>query len=550
MSKKRKSTETSRTRDALPWIVAALTLAVFLPTLSNGFVNWDDDRNFLDNTAYRGLGLENLEWMWSTFLMGHYHPLTWMTLGLDFELWGMNPAGYHFTSALLHALAAALAYLVFVQLIRLGRKEDAPSKQTRYGAAFGALLFALHPLRVESVAWASERRDVLCAVFYLSTVWFYLRGRKVASLATFAAALLSKVLAATLPFVLLIVDLYPLRKRLTPALLLEKLPYLALAIAAGMIGTGRYGEGPDGAPNAIGHEQFHLALRLAMSTFALAFYLWKTFVPVGLYGQYVTNADPQPFDLPFLLAAVGLAAITIAALAYRKRYPGVLAALAAYCITLGPVLSFLRLDRQNYVADHHSYLATLGFAVLAGALIATRAQLLRPAAALVAGLALLSVLQIPVWKDSHSLWTHAVQGSPRSILAHNNLARAYVESGDVDSALAEFQRAVKIRPDYAHGHYNLAMLLMQRGDLAAAEQHFQKSAEGLRSTQTLTDWANCLLRQNRAQEAVALYQEALSYRPSFADAHHNLAIALEHLGQSEAAQRHYQKAAELDRRQS
>ncbi len=550
MSKKRKLKPTKVNRDVFPWIVAALTLAVFLPTLGNGFVNWDDDRNFLDNTAYRGLAPGNLEWMWSTFLMGHYHPLTWMTLGLDFELWGMNPAGYHFTSALLHALAAALAYLVFVQLIRLGRREDSPSKQTRYGAAFGALVFALHPLRVESVAWVSERRDVLCAVFYLSTVWFYLRGRKVASLATFALALLSKVLAATLPFVLLLLDLYPARKRLTPALLLGKLPYLALAIAAAMIGTGRYGEGPDGAPNAMGHEEFHLALRLAMSAFALAFYLFKTLAPVGLYGAYVTNADPQPLDLPFVLAAVGLAAVTIAAIAYRKRYPGLPAALSAYCITLAPVLSFLRFDRQNYVADHHSYLATLGFAALAGGLVASRRQLLRPASGLAAGLALLTVFQIPVWKDSQTLWTHAIQGSPQSILAHNNLARAYVESGDVDRALTEFNRAVEIRPDYAHGHYNLGLLLMQQGDLSAAETHFQQSAAGLRSTQTLTAWANCLLRQNRAQEAVALYQEAISYRPSFADAHHNLAIALEHLGQAEAAQRHYQKAAELERRQS
>ena len=106
MSKKRKLKPTKVNRDVFPWIVADLTLAVFLPTLGNGFVNWDDDRNFLDNTAYRGLAPGNLEWMWSTFLMGHYHPLTWMTLGLDFELWGMNPAGYHFTSALLHALAA------------------------------------------------------------------------------------------------------------------------------------------------------------------------------------------------------------------------------------------------------------------------------------------------------------------------------------------------------------------------------------------------------------------------------------------------------------
>ena len=150
----------------LPWLVFAVTLLVFLPAVSNGWVNWDDDRNFLDNPAYRGLAPENLSWAFSTFLLGHWHPLTWLSLELDYTLWGMSPGGYHFTNALLHALAALLAYLVLVELLG-----------DRWSAALGALFFALHPLRVESVAWVSERRDVLCGVFALATVLFYLRGR-------------------------------------------------------------------------------------------------------------------------------------------------------------------------------------------------------------------------------------------------------------------------------------------------------------------------------------------------------------------------------------
>jgi tetratricopeptide (TPR) repeat protein len=533
--------------DALPWIIAAITVAVFLPALGNGFVNWDDDVNFLENHNYRGLGLSNLKWMWSTFQMGHYHPLTWMTLGFDYEVWGMNPVGYHLTSVLLHALAAAMAYLAFVQLIRLGRREDEPSQETRYGAAFGALVFALHPLRVESVAWASERRDVLCGVFYLATIWLYLRGRKAASAVTFAAALLSKVIAATLPVVLLILDLYPCRRRLTPKLLLEKLPFFALAVAAVVIGVGRY---ENGVPGAVGHEYFHGALRIALSLFGLAFYLGKTLAPIGLSGQYVYNADPQPFDTPFVLAAAGFGMLSISALWFRKRCPFLLAALAAYCVTLAPVLSFIRLDRQNYVADHHSYLATLGFAAIAGALLVRRNRPAWVAGSVVAVLGLLSVLQIPVWKDSRTLWTHTIEGMPLSMVAHNNLARVYAAEGDSERAVEEFQRAIAIRPDYAHAHYNLALVLMKRGDLPAAESHFEQAAAGLRSTQTLTDWANCLLRQQRAQEAVELYQEAIHASPGFADAHHNLGVALEYLGHHEAAQQHYRKAAELERRKS
>src|ERR1051325_8616141 len=162
----------------IPLAVAALTFVAFLPVLRNGFVTWDDDRNFLDNPYYRGLGWTQLKWMWTTFHMGHYVPLSWMTLGLDYELWGMNAAGYHLTNLLLHVANAVAIYFVARRLIGLARPEarERRPRTVSLAAAFAALFYAIHPLRVESVAWATERRDVLSGFIYALCVLAYLRA--------------------------------------------------------------------------------------------------------------------------------------------------------------------------------------------------------------------------------------------------------------------------------------------------------------------------------------------------------------------------------------
>src|SRR5439155_16359800 len=198
----------------VPVLIALVTVTAFLPTLHNQFVSWDDDKNFLENPDYRGLAWTNLRWMWTTHL-GHYIPLTWMTFGLDYLLWGMKPLGYHLTSLLLHATNAVTFYFVALRILRLARPGllERGQASVALAAGFAALLFALHPLRVESVAWATERRDVLSGLFYLAALLAYLhacerreRGRPWywASVGLFACALLSKSIAVSLPVVLLI----------------------------------------------------------------------------------------------------------------------------------------------------------------------------------------------------------------------------------------------------------------------------------------------------------------------------------------------------------
>ncbi|TMH83068.1 MAG: glycosyltransferase family 39 protein [Betaproteobacteria bacterium] len=205
-------------------LIAVVTLAAFLPALQNQFVNWDDADNFLGNPHYRGLGWSQLRWMWTTFHMGHWIPLTWMTLGLDYLLWGMNPFGYHLTSLVLHAANAIVFYFVAFRILGLALPDagDRGRAGLALSAGFAALLFALHPLRVESVAWATERRDVLSGLFYLLTILVYLRacergergrGWYWGAIGLFACALLSKSMAVSLPVVLLILDVLVERAR-------------------------------------------------------------------------------------------------------------------------------------------------------------------------------------------------------------------------------------------------------------------------------------------------------------------------------------------------
>src|SRR2546421_6839236 len=226
-----------------PVAIAVITVAVFAPALWYGFVLWDDDRNLLSNPHYRGLGWGQARWAFTSAVMGHWIPVTWLTFGLDYALWGMNAFGYHLTNVLLHAANGVLVYVLALRLLQLTLTAARPGP-VRVGAVVAALFFAVHPLRVESVAWVTERRDVLSALFYLLTVLAYLkacaadgpsrRRWRLASIGAYALGLLSKSLIMSLPLVLLVLDVYPLRRARGRwrVILLEKLPYLGLAVAA------------------------------------------------------------------------------------------------------------------------------------------------------------------------------------------------------------------------------------------------------------------------------------------------------------------------------
>jgi hypothetical protein len=325
-------TSASRARFLPPALIAAVTVAVFLPSWNGEFLLWDDDANFLFNEHYRGFGLENLKWMF-TNAFGHYMPLTWLTLALDYVFWGMNPVGYHATNLALHALNAVLFYFVLRVLLRRAVPDLDPTRLA-IAAAVGALCFSIHPLRVESVAWITERRDLLSGAFFLSTILAYLRMIEepegttarmkwlALSALLFAAMLLSKTMGFTLPLVLLILDVYPLRRASrasAPGLLKEKLVFFALMVGAfAMIS---FSAGKAGGMST--REHYPLIQSVARPGYAVSFYLAKTLLPIGLSPIYWYRPE---LGLPQVLGWLFLLTLSAILLIQRRRAPAALAA--------------------------------------------------------------------------------------------------------------------------------------------------------------------------------------------------------------------------------
>src|SRR5438128_744493 len=529
----------------VPLLIAVVTFATFLPALHNQFVNWDDDKNFLENPHYRGLGWTQLTWMWTTH-MGHYIPLTWMTFGLDYLLWGMNPRGYHLTNLLLHAANAVVFFFITRRLLtRALPSPSEPGHALTVSAAFSALVFAIHPLRVESVAWATERRDVLSGLFYLSAVLAYLRacdreergrGWYWGAVALFAGALLSKSMAVNLPVVLMILDVYPLRRlgasigwrsKTARRIYVEKIPFVLLAAVASAIAVMAQFSIHAALPLA----QLSVPGRLAVSAYGLSFYLGKMIVPVNLSPLYELPRTVSPWAMPFILS-FGLAiAITAIVLSLRRRMLGLPAAWLAYLVVLLPVLGIFQSGPQ-IAADRYTYLAGLGWAILAGAgLLSSWSRLPLLLIGLVVfipvGLGTLTWNQVHVWHDSKTLWAHALAIDPNSSVAQNDFGEALAQQGKLAEAIEHYRQALEIKPDYADAHYNLGGALAQQGKLAEAAEHYQQA---LRIKPDDADahihWGLALAQQGRLAEAIEHYRQALRINPGHADAQSNLLNAI------------------------
>ena len=365
----------------VPAVIVLATCAAFFPTLSNQFVAWDDEATLVANASFRGLGSRQLTWMFTTFHMGPYQPLSWMTYGADYLVWGMNPAGYHLTNLLLHTINALLVYSVTRPLLRSALSlPDRGGWPIDVSAAAAALLFAIHPLRVESVAWATERRDVLSGLFFLWTLSCYLRaassprpwhGRWLgAAVAVYTLSLLAKATAMTLPLLLVLLDVYPLRRLsgrpsgwLRPhwrTVWWEKLPFLMVALVFAVVAW----FGQRSATAVMPFPRHDLAAWLGPPSFGVAFYVWKTLLPAGLSPLYEIPYHAGPWLRVYILSAVGATTVTLACVLLRRRWPALLACWLYYVLLLLPVLGIVQIGPQ-LVADRYSYLSCLSWAVLA-----------------------------------------------------------------------------------------------------------------------------------------------------------------------------------------
>jgi tetratricopeptide (TPR) repeat protein len=548
-------------------LIALLTFSAFLPTLGNQFVNWDDDRNFLENPYYRGLGWAQLRWMWTTLHMGHWIPLTWMTFGVDYLLWGMNPFGYHLTSLLLHTANAVVFYFVALRLLGLalpGHRERSPVG-LRVAAGLAALLFAIHPLRVESVAWATERRDVLSGLFYLLAVLAYLRahereerGRRWywGAVGLCACALLSKSMAVSLPVVLVLLDVYPLRRlggtagwwsREARRVYAEKIPFVLLAAAASAITFVAHVRLPDNMAPLL---DINVVERLAISAYSLSFYLWKTVAPFHLIPFYPIPDPLDPLETGFVVSYGAVLMLSALALVLRRRVPGLAVVWSAYVVILLPVLG-LSQNGSQLAADRYTYLAGLGWAILVGAALLSWWPRIPFGST---GLAVCAVIflgvltwnQTRVWRNSETLWTHTLSIDASSPIPHTNLASALGRRGRLAEAIAHYRQALRLNPDLAEPHVGLGLALARQGQLEEAIAHYRQA---LRLKPDLADahnnWGLALFEQGRPAEAVEHYRQALRLNPDHADAHNNWGVVLFQQGKFEEAIEHYREALQV-----
>jgi Flp pilus assembly protein TadD len=524
--------------------LALATLVAFAPAFGNDFVGLDDPLYVTENPAVNaGLSWPSARWALTATDAFNWHPLTWLSLQLDYSLFRLRPWGYHCTNVLLHT---ASALLLFWLLRRLTGAD--------WRSFFVAALFALHPLHVESVAWVAERKDVLSGLFAMLTLWAYAAYaqrpgalRYLAVVLALGLGLMAKPVLVTLPLVLLLLDYWPLRRLLPgpaagtspvcpPAslrlILGEKVPLLALAAASCVVTVVAQHRG--GAVQPL--EAIPLSARLANTVVSYAAYLGQTVWPLRLAAFYPYPAGGYPAG-QVVAAAVLLACVTAAALLLARRgcrYP--LVGWLWYLGMLVPMIGLVQVGEQAR-ADRYTYLPLVGiFLALVWGLadLAVRRPALRHVLAVAGGGALAGCfvgtwVQAGAWHDDRTLWEHAVRVTSGNYLAHDSLGVALLKDGWTAEAVDHLREAVRLRPDYTRAYSNLAGALAEEGRPGEAIEVYRKALKlDPRSALLRYNLAMALAQQGEVRSAIAELSEAVRLDPSFAAAHHALARALAH----------------------
>jgi Flp pilus assembly protein TadD len=519
--------------------IVLLTIAVYVPAIRAGFI-WDDNDYLTENPLITDPG--GLAKIWfSTDQPSQYFPLVYTTFRVEHAVWGMNPLGFHLVNVLLHIANALLLWLI---LRRLSIR----------GAWLAAAIFALHPMQVESVAWVTERKNVLSTLFYLLALLASLRfmesergWRKyyVLGLISYMLALFAKTTACTLPAAIFVVH-WLRGRRIGSRETVRVLPFLALGVGMGVLSIWweRVRQGTFGS-------EFALSLmdRLIIASRALCFYLAKLFAPLGLTFSY-PKWEVNSASLPQYTWLLGCVAAGCLLWAFRKRARGAVAASIFFVATLSPMLGFINLYtfRYTFVADHYQYVACIGPIVLFAWLISrtwanrgldTAMRRVLPCLVL-ATLGALTWRQAGVYTDSETLWRDTLAKNPGSWLAHNNLANLLTKRGDLDEGVTHYYEALKLNPGFAEGHLNLGIVLERQGRYRDAIEHYEKALE------IAPDWADAhynmgigLGKMGQTDEAIIEYEKAVEIRPEYVEAHNNLGIALISRGDPQGAIEHF-----------
>ena len=580
------------------WVVAVLVtinLLAYAPVRHYGFVNIDDPQYLTQNPQVKsGLSWHGVLWAFTTGHQANWHPLTWLSHMLDVQLYGFNAGAHHLTNLLLHIANTLLLFWALFQMTRaLGR------------SAFVAALFAVHPLHVESVAWVAERKDVLSTLFWMLTVCAYIgyvrqprSARYLAVISFFAVGLMAKPMLVTLPFVLLLLDFWPLG-RLTlrqrsnfPKLIREKIPFLILTAISSAVTM--FAQRRGGA--MVGVDVVPMTIRLANACVAYFTYFWKMFWPTGMAVLYPTPIRAVP-DW-WLVAAIGLIVLSVLAIKLATRRPYVFVGWFWFLGTLVPVIGLVQVGRQA-MADRYTYVPLVGLFLIVAfglgdalALPPARRRVLMTAGGLVIVSCVWATrVQLRYWSSSEALWEHTIRVTTDNAVAHFSLAVAFTEQGKPDEAMREYSEALRIVPQYAEAHYNIAEALTKSGKTDAAIAHYSEAlrlakisqtgldqyqlaaahhdlalafsskgnmeeagahlAEALRMNPNFPEAHNSFgihyLIKGNADEAIAHFAEAIRLKPDYAVAHNNLGSALANKGRLEDAISEYAEAVRVDR---
>ena len=525
--------------------LALVTLAVYLPALHHGFLEYDDQQYVTDNPRVQaGLTWTGFVWAFG-FHAGNWHPLAWLSHMADCQLYGARAGGHHLTNVLLHVASTLLLFAV------LNRMTDA-----LWRSAAVAALFAWHPLHVESVAWVAERKDVLCAFFWMLTLWLYVRhaarpsiARYLFALGAFVLCLMAKPMGVTLPFVLLLLDYWPLKRftiydlRFTIfRLVREKIPFLILSLIACVL-TLRAQE-----IAIVTTAGLPVSERVAHVLAAYNHYLFAMFVPRHLAIYY-----PYQIHLPartIACAVIVLGVITLVAIKNLRRRPYLMVGWLWYLGTLVPVIGLVQVGDQAW-ADRYTYLPLIGLFVPAVwftcEIVKNRMVLLSLSGLAAAGLITATSVQLGYWQDTRTLFERTAKVTQRNYLAITILGSLFAHEHKYDEAMAYYQTALRYQPDFPEAHFFMGDALDEQGKLDEALAEYQK-ALWFRPTQVQTHifMGIALGKQKKYDEAMAHYTAALKLDPDSAVAQNNLARILHTLGRFDEAIEHYHAALEID----
>jgi tetratricopeptide (TPR) repeat protein len=547
--------------------LAAITWLVFGQTLHHEFVNYDDNFYTYDNLAIKsGLTLKSISWAFTFVYPYYWQPLGLLSHMLDCQLYGLAPAGHHLTNVLLHATVAILLFLVLREMTG-----------ELWRSAFVAAVFAIHPLRVESVAWVSERKDVLSGLFFMLTIWAYVRyvrhswslTRYLAMVLLFVLGLMSKPTLMTLPFVLLLLDYWPLKRfvlLVAPGdaggtkppgwrshrpvfirMIVEKLPLFMLSAASCVQAT--IGNSPAFEIN----KSMPRTLQISNAVVSYVAYIWQMVFPVKLAVLYPFPTGGLPF-WEVIGAVILLVFVSTVLFILRQRHPCFLVGWLWYLGMLVPMIGFIqagiiaRADRYTYLPQIGLYLLlTWAAADLCDGWRHRRVVLGSCATIILVALIFCARGQTSHWRNSESLWTHTLACTSDNAQAHYNLGVTLFQKGNVDEAFTHYQIALQINPDYVEAHINFGNALLQKGKVDEAITQYQKALQiNPDYAEAHFNLGNALLKKGSMDEAITQYQKALQIKPDYAKAHLNLGNALLKKGSVDEAIAHFQKALQIN----